>query len=472
MAGTWSETNKPSIPGFYNRFKTIAEKRIEVGTSGTLAMPVKSNWGPVKSVVSILNEKDLIRNFGNDIKFTAYKLGRLALLGQPKELLLYRLTDGTEKVASLKLKNTEPSPTDVITLETKYPSTRAFNVTIRTNIADASKKDLLIFEGTILLVTIQNLGGTIDEIVSAINSYEDNVYLIAKKVTGATGTLANIVNQALTGGNDGATKVTNEHYLEAMNVFEGYSLDAFALDGVSDSSLQTSIKIWTETQKNNGNNFISFLGGGSETTLVQTNMKSKELNNPSVVNIADSAYYEEVLYSPAEVAVYVAALSIGLDLKESICNKRTIFSGIKNKHSKPEEDIALKAGTLIFRENNGSVIIVDDKNTFTEYQDEKNEVLGYIRAERFISTVDEDTTLSGDDFIGKTPNDDLGQITVITALKKYFEAFITARIIKDDFTVEVDKELQVNAKNDEFFWKWNANYINVMKKIYGTGYIR
>lgn len=94
--GVWNENNRPTIPGFYNRFKSLAEKRIGTGIHGILAMPVKANWGPVNKVISVKDEKDLINKFGKDN--TAYRLGRLALLGQPKGLLLYRLTDGTEKI--------------------------------------------------------------------------------------------------------------------------------------------------------------------------------------------------------------------------------------------------------------------------------------------------------------------------------------------------------------------------------------
>lgn len=64
------------------------------------------------------------------------------------------------------------------------------------------------------------------------------------------------------------------------------------------------------------------------------------------------------------------------------------------------------------------------------------------------------------------------QLAVLCSLKQYFETLQSAELIEPDFKVYIDEELQKNAKNDEFFWKWNAKYINVMKKIYGTGYIR
>lgn len=470
MGGNWSETSKPTLPGFYNRFKTVAENRITAGADGVLAMPVKANWGPIKTVVSIVDESTLISTFGTEN--TAYKLGRLALFGQPKELLLYRLVDGSEKAAALTLKDTNATPADVIKIQTKYPSTRAFNITIQTNIVDSSQKDLILFEGTKQILNISALTGTITDIVAAINSNSENKYIAATKIADGNGTLASIANQALTGGNDGTAGITNEEYLNAMTVFEAYDIDGFTLDGVTDASLQMSVKTWTDAQRENGNDFTSFVGGASDITLDAANTLSKQLNTENIVNIADPLYFEDVLYAPAEVAVHIAALALGLDLKESICNRKTIFSKMKTRHSKPELKTALAAGSLVFNEKDGSVIIVDDKNTFTEYTDDKGEVFGYIRAVRFRNTVDKDTTVSGDAYVGKTLNNTNGQLSVISALKQYFETFESNGIIDSDFTVEIDKDLQATAKNDEFFWKWNATYINVMKKIYGTGYIK
>ncbi|WP_023976309.1 phage tail sheath subtilisin-like domain-containing protein [Clostridium beijerinckii] len=470
MAGNWSETNKPTLPGFYNRFKTIAENRVTAGTDGVLAMPVKANWGPIKTVTSVADESDLIDKFGSEN--TAYKLGRLALLGQPKELLLYRLVDGSEKVAEITLKDNGSSPVDVIKIQTKYPTTRKFNITLQTNLIDSTQKDLLLFEDSKQIITIPGLSGKIEDIVSQINSNSENEYLVAEKIKDSTNGLSSIVNQALTGGNDGSENTDNEAYLKAMTAFEGYDIDGFVLDGISDTSLQASAKTWTDNQKENGNDFCLFVGGSVDIDLDEANLNSKKLNSLNVVNIGDALYYDGVLYSAAEVAVYIAALSIGIDLKESVCNKKTIFSKMKTKHSKTERAAALKAGTLVFDEQDGSVVIVDDKNTFTEYTDEKGEVLGYIRAVRFINTVDKDTTLNGVKFEGNTLNNPTGQLSVISALKQYFETFENEGIIDSDFTVEIDKALQATAKNDEFYWKWNANYINVMKKIFGTGYIK
>ncbi|WP_373845061.1 phage tail sheath C-terminal domain-containing protein, partial [Clostridium sp.] len=202
------------------------------------------------------------------------------------------------------------------------------------------------------------------------------------------------------------------------------------------------------------------------------NTQSKAFNDECVVNIGNGGIYEGVTYTPAESACYVAGIIAAATMKESICNKETIFSDVYPKLSREQIEQCLKAGTLIFAGDGiaTNAIVVDDVNTLKSYGEDQSESLGYIRAVRFMHIVNEDTTITKRDYIGKTPNGDLGQKVVLSALKQYFETLQSDGVI-GDFTVEVDTDLQANAKDDEFYWKWSADYINVMKKIYGTGYI-
>lgn len=465
--GIWNENNRPTIPGFYNRFKSVAEKRIGTGIHGILAMPVKANWGPVEKVVSIKDEKDLINKFGKDN--TAYKLGRLALLGQPKELLLYRLADGSEKISTLNLKDTESK--EVIKLETLYPTTRDFNVSIRTNIIDDSKKDLILYEGAKQLYIFSELAGTIEEIAKSINESVENIWVKATELDEGNGKLQNIANETLIGGNDGNKGINNEQYLKAMNVLEGYKADGFCLDGVTDEALQNTVKAWVKRNKTKGNNIIAFLGCKDTDTIQQANTKSKGFNFEGIVNVGTKGIYEGVNYTPAETACYIAGLATGKRLKESICNEKTIFEDVEPRLSKEEIEIALASGTLVLAQDDNDVIVVDDVNTLKRYNEEQNDTWGYIRGIKFMNAVDGDTALKRKEFIGKVPNNKTGQLVVICALKQYFEVLEKEGVI-EDFTVEIDEELQKNAKDDEFFWKWDAKYVNVMKRIYGTGYLR
>lgn len=472
-SGFWSETDKPIRPGFYNRFKAAALARIEAGKRGILAMPVKANWGPVETIVSIITEKDLCTKFGSDAAYSAYKLGKLALLGQPKELLLYRLADGTEAAASITLKDTTEVPVNVLKLDTKYPTTRAFNVTVRSNIVDANKKDIVLYEGAVQLYVFSALTGTIDEIVAAINNNQENLWITASKVVAGNGILANVVNQALIGGNNGTAAVTNEKYIDAMSAFESVKFNGFCLDGLTDSALQTSVKSWVERNRLNGKKIRAYLGGPVEETMVEANNKSKTFNYEGIHYVgAVGGILNEVEYTPAETACYIAALGEGQDLKESLCNAATAFENVTVNLTDEEIKSALQSGTIVLRYEDGAVVIEDDVNTLKTYGVDQDDTWGYLRAIKFMDAVDEDTSSTANTkFVGKVSNNKTGQLALLSSLKQYFETLENVGLI-EDFDVTVDEALQANAKNDEFYWVWNAKYINVLKRMYGTGYIR
>ncbi|MFU0784305.1 phage tail sheath family protein [Clostridium sp.] len=468
--GTWSETQKPNIPGMYNRFMWAAENRLAQGTNGIVAMPVKADWGPVKNVTSVTSISELESKFGSNMDLTAYRLGRLVLLGQPKELLLYRLVDSNSKVASITLKDTASTPADVVKIETLYPTTRKFNVSIKPNIVDSNMTDIALYEDTEQLYVFK-VSGSIDDIVNSINSNEENVWLKASKVADGSG-LASIVNQPLTGGDNGTTNITNQEYMDAMSTFEGYKIDGFTLDGVSDAALQAAVQAWVDKNKSNGANVLCFMGAAKDTDIDLVNAQSKSFNDEAITNVGTSGIYEGIEYSPAEVACYITGLAVGKGIKDSIVNQTTIFEDVSPKLTRTQVETALAAGTLVLVNEQQSVIVVDDVNTLKKFADGQSEALGYIRAVKFLYTVDSDTSAKRSDFIGKLTNDDIGQKVVISALKKYFETLQGAGVIKDDFTVEIDKDMQANAKDDEFYWKWSATYVNVMKKIFGTGYVQ
>ncbi|BAH07937.1 phage tail sheath family protein [Clostridium kluyveri] len=473
-SGYWSETDKPIRPGFYNRFKAIALSRIQQGKRGIIAMPVKANWGPVGTVISITSEKELITSFGDDVSYTAYRLGRLVLLGQPKELLLYRLADGNEKVSTITLKDTAEPSGDVLKINTKYPTTRKFNVTVRDNIVDSSKKDIILYDEATQIYSFTALSGTIQEMVESINSNEENLWINAEKIADGNGTLASILNQPLTGGNDGAAAITNDKYIDAMAAFEGVKFNGFVLDGIIDSALQTSVKSWVEKNRKNGKKIRAYAGGGLDETINEANAKSRSFNYEGFCYIgAVGGVLDGITYTPAETACYIAALGEGQSLKESLCNAKTIFNNVTKNLTDEEIKSSLQAGTMILRYDNGEVVVEDDVNTLKSYGTDQSETLGYLRAIKFIDAVDEDTSSTGNQkYIGKIGNDRTGQVAVLASLKQYFETLNDSGLIDSNFTVEIDEELQANAKNDEFFWMWDAKYINVMKRIYGTGYIR
>lgn len=471
-SGIWSETDRPIRPGFYNRFKAAALARIQMGKRGIVAMPVKANWGPVEKIVSITSEKDLIDNYGNDMNYTAYRLGRLTLLGQPKELLIYRLVDGTQKSAVLTLK---AGATDVIKLETKYPTTRDFKISIEPNVVEETLVNITLYEGARPVYEFKKLSGNSKEIVEAINKDIENRWLVATDLTPENNepiTLDSITSVEMKGGSDGTSGIATEDYINALTAFEGRKINGITLDGITDQAIHTSLRCWVERVRRSGKKVRAYIGGSAEETITEANNRSKSINYEGIINVGVGGILDGVEYTPAETACYVMGFGEGQDMKECLCNEVTVFQDVTKHLTHEEIEETLLSGTLILRYDDGSVVIEDDVNTLKRYGQDQNEIWGYLRAIKFMDMVDEDTSFTGNrQYVGNVLNGRTGQLAVLSALKQYFETLETGELI-EDFTVEIDEELQANAASDEFYWVWDAKYINVMKRIFGTGYIR
>ncbi len=271
---------------------------------------------------------------------------------------------------------------------------------------------------------------------------------------------------------DGATEVTAEDYIEAMNVFEGRKFNGFALDGIVDQAIHTSVVGWVERNRRVGKKIRAYLGVDKGVTITEANNKSKSINSEGIVNVGVGGILDGIEYTPAETACYIMGLGEGQDMKECLTNQTTVFQDVVTHLSHEEVEETILSGTLILRYDDGVVVVEDDVNTLKRYGQDQNEIWGNLRAIKFIDMVDEDTSSTGNrQYVGKVPNGTAGQLAVLSALKQYFEILQSGQLI-EDFKVEIDEDLQATAASDEFFWLWDAKYINVMKKIFGTGYIR
>ena len=468
--GTWSETNRPKTPGFYNRMVQLARQTAK-NISGVLAMPVKSDWGPTRTVIEVKDSQELKHKFGVNMNFTAFKLGNLALLGNPEKLLLYRLADDSAAKGTASLSNSEVSPAVVMNFETLYPSARNFKLSVSSNILNSSNKDISLYEGTNLLGKVENISGTLQDVLDIINKSTIGDYVVGKLVDGATGTLADVSSVEFTGGNNGTTSITNDDYITAMDAFRSYEFDGFTLDGVSDPALVETVKGWGEDCKKEGLDFLIF-ESTNEATLNAANQKSKGYNSTLMHNgFAKTLSYDGVDYTMSEAMVHIAALALSKNLKGSICNEKTIFTDVQPRLNRSEVDSALEAGTIVLTmdKKSGKAVIVDDVNTYKDYEKKEDEVLGNIRANRFINTVNKVCAVKAeDDFEGQVTGDETGHTIILSGFKNFFDEWKHLGIISG-YTAETDEENQSKAQTDEYFWKWSADYVNVTKRIYSTG---
>ena len=259
-----------------------------------------------------------------------------------------------------------------------------------------------------------------------------------------------------------------------MTVFEGYKKDAFVIDGYADSALQTAIHSWNTKCQEDGDMFLIFVTGvNASETLDDANQRSNDYNDYLVNNLfCESATYDGVEYNSAEVLVYLAALTIGKGLKDSISNETTIFTSVKPKLSKANITNAIKNGTIVLYEDGGRVVVADDVNTYKIYTEDEGEAFGSNQTVMFMKTVHEDTSGQRFDYAGKVDGNDTGRTIALSALKQYFEEINKSGVIADDYKVYIDEDKQATAPADEMYWKWEVTHYKKLKKVFGTGIIK
>ncbi len=479
-SGVWSMTDKPIRAGFYMNFVAAALAAIQPGARGIVAIPVKANWGPAKQIVKITSEKELMDTCNTEKiadGFTAYECIRLALLGGAKTILGYRLVDSAAAKASITLKDTAATPANILTLTTKYETTRPFKVTVRDNLVDpANKQDIVLYEGTsqLYVFTFAKGTGVVDNAVAAINNDANNKWITATKVADGNNTIANVTSQAFTGGNAGVAGITNQDYVDAMAAFESRVFHAFALDGMTDPSLQTSVKSWVERLRNEGKGIIAYMGGSTtdDQDIANANSRSASFNHEGVVNVGVSAVLDGATYSSAQVACYVAGKAVGQALSESLTYAVTPFDDVIPRLTNNQVISALQSGTLVLVHDGEKVIIEKGINTLSSLRQGQNNAWEKIKCIRIMDAINQDTSKAAhDNYIGKVLNNEDGQVALLTALKKYFETLVPT-LLAEDFVVAIDKEKQALAEGDEFYWYWDARVVDSMERIFGTGYVR
>ncbi|MFS1513048.1 phage tail sheath family protein [Chengkuizengella sp. SCS-71B] len=469
-SGTWSETNRPVRPGSYMNIRARALGSIQSGTRGVVAIPVKANWGPVKEIAEITSESELIATYGSDITddFTAYECIRLILLGSASKVLAYRLADSSAAKASVALSN---GSIDTVKLETKYETTRDFNVTVRDNLVDSNSKDIVLYEGNtqLYVFTVSNTISA-DEIVDFLNAEKENNWITAQKLADGTG-LQDVANISLANGDAGVSAITNADYITATSAFEANDFNEFTLDGAEDAALKTSVVAWINRLRTEGKMVQASLGGSltEDTDINNANTRSALYNHEAIKNVGVSAKLDGKLYSSAKVACFIAGLNAGQSLRESLTYAVTPFEDVSPRLTHNQVVSALQAGTIVLVHDGEKVVIEQGINTLTSLNGEQNNSFKKCKAVRVMDAIKTDTSsYDQDNIVGKLANNEDGQAAFLSSRKQYFETLVQAGLI-NDFTVEVDQDKQTGANGDEFYWKWEATIVDMMEKIYGTG---
>jgi hypothetical protein len=497
MAGEWSPTTTQVLPGLFMNFVATALASIRPGAMGTVLLPVRADWGPIGSIVPIPDQAAILKNFGTDYSTDANSFNTLnmALVGQPAQVLAYRMAHSDAAAATCTLNDTTPTTAIAVLLLTcnsKGIRGNEFTATISTNIVSSSLRDLKIYENGSLVYTLSGYTpSTIAALVSAINSDPNNMNWTASQLAAGNGQLANVSNSAFTGGDSGISSLVNADYIAALPDFEVQQFNTFALDNIGNDSsqfagLQASIIAWTVRLRSQGRPIITVIGGSSSEDSADASgtyvsgtteaiVRAAVANTPGIVNVASGVVYGGVSYCGAQTAPYIAGLIAATPISSSTTYAPTPFSDVTKRFVDTDLSSLVSGGCLVIV-NDGSIVkVLRGVNTLTTVSTNQNDEWKQIRGIRSMDQINNDLqTTANKYYIGKINNNEAGRDSLLSAFGDYMRTIQNAGIIEPGWTVALDPEYYTGSipnsgvSSNAAYYSWTAEICDSMEMIYGT----
>jgi len=483
--GPWSAvTIGQGRPGLFINFVPAAIAAIQPGVSGVVAAIVKAPWGPDNQVIQIENEHDLLSYFtaSDTPPYNAYYEGHHAFMGGARSIQMYRI-EGTGATKSTH-QFVDGASANIFTINGMFNGTfgNGFSVAVQTNPVIATATDVLVYQGSTLLSTYttsiyaRGTVGHVAEICNLINNDQNNYYVSAVFQAEGNSTPASVAvpGVALAGGADGAAPVAGD-YTNAMTALEAQQWNVFHADVVDAdvAGIHASIKSWIDGMRNYGKYVACVMGSAAAETLSTAESNAVAMNDPAVVYWYPGVY--ELNQSgirtlmrgskyAAVIAGMYAALAPGDDFTyaglpniidlEFRLNNSQIAAGLQN---------GLCLGTF-----DGLQYKVEEAiNSLSRLGANQGDAWKDIQAINTMDAIATGITVSANaNYIGKVPNDLVGQNALCSAVRDFLRVMANSRAIMPKYTVGLDPRYVSAGKN--VFIYVTIQIIESMKFIYFT----
>lgn len=466
MAGTYIEGSSKVLSGVYTLIQSVVTG-IPLGDRGIVAYPFTADWGPVNKLDQVLfgGEFDKKYNASGNENLTAKLIYDNAWKGKPARVLTYRMA--TEAAAKGTVTLQDSGAADSLVLETKYPSARPFEVTVKDSLT-GSGKTIQIIENGIKLAEVE--GETVAELEEELNATDyvtvtstgDN---LPENITGAT----------FTGGANGDS-VTSTEYSDFLDAVEANGKpQGFSLDGVSDEAIISTVEAWTKRVRDQGL-YITFASGGPSTwdsDIEAANTASTNFNHRGIVNVGNGVDG----YTAAEMAVFVAARVASIPLNRTVTDVVIDYDSV-NKELLPGDRVKAKeAGTLVFvHDSDGMVVIDEGVNTLTAPSGGEHEYMGKIRVNNALDFISKDLEAFGNEYKKTKSNTQEARQTYASLVEDtYFRALAAMEVIKDEpgFRYSYIEDPEYHGENavyspalDEAYFVAEFTPVDSMERIY------
>lgn len=268
MAQLYTAGEKKQRPGVYFRYSNRGKNPTAGAMDGVNAIVIAASWGPVGTVTTHATVKSLEETYG---KGPGVEAAKMLFAGGATKVYVCR-PEGSGSVAGT-------ATVGGITVTAKHPGARALSVKVQEKVGDATKKQLIILDGTTALETFEFAVNETDE-TAAVEAAMASSKIVDVAVT-ATGVVP-VGTIALEGGVD--PTYTAEDYLKGFHTLELYRYNVLTTDSLA-AEVVSTLKTYVAECERKGKLIMCVIGSDSGVAFEDRMAAAKACNDKQIVYI-------------------------------------------------------------------------------------------------------------------------------------------------------------------------------------------
>ena len=497
---TWSTSNPPVRSGAYFNFVAAAQIAVQTGVTGVAAVIGTADWGPIGVPTPAGSQGEFEVNFSSSTGGTLRDGALGALdgfdLGGATSVLATRVAGVGAAAATLTLKDVPAAA--AVTLTARYKGVRAnnFSVTVQTNVDDATKRDLILYESGVELERYVKVTNTNDALVAAINAA--NSPYITAAVSGTSGrALASVVSGAAgtifgtgtdTPGNSGTT-LTAADIATAQSTLGNYDWNVAVLAGIDDTNagnqaIQAAFASFIKTQNTDSNKrcFGVFGGAVGETllssatypTTVSAQGRSAFLDNDNLINLTgDLKRLSDGAVIPSSVLAARFAGSIAsIGLKRSMTYVTWTGYQVNTPLTPAQITSAIGAGVNVFANHSTTAVRLESAlttlvTTNTTDRPVSHKQIRNVAIDHFIQRQVE--LQMRDKYIAQLANTEQGRRDLADNILGFLQVLEGERVLQPSSSeVTLDQRFVQDGSTNAVYLQWAYAYANSIERIFST----
>jgi len=487
MAGIFSKSSRPKLPGAYFNFEARAVVPVPVNPGSIVAIPFTHDWGPFEEVSRTGSFAEWQAIYGNADDTDGYRAVRQAfegsgLVGQggAGEVLSFRMGGSAAAKSTKALSN---GTTTAITLQARYEGTRGddLRVTVQDS-ATAGSDELLIYDGAVLLERYQYVQTDITTLAADIREFSDWVDYTGAITSGTA--LTAVASQAFTGGNDGTTLLAAD-YTAAMTAFEVEPFGVVAPYNLTDSGILASFAAWTDDLNDAGKYHTLVVGGAAGESVSTAATRSGTLASPNIINVGVGTIRDldlgadrtELDIGTAQLAPRIAGILAARGEHQSLTHARLAGVEIVVGATVSDLETAFDEGVVVLARDSHATAPVHVKTGLTTWTssdadaDASKPYLIY-RQPKYVATMHgigaDLTRWAEENIIGQRPINEATRTALIAEVKSRLTEREASGSIQSGWSVSIDQDPPPTPEDEFIALAITVSFARSLEQVYFT----